>query len=129
MMLGHPRLQATEVPIAYPCRGIIYDLGAARMFVSLPVKSDNGPELVVNFLYDTASPHSFLRRDTFRALFPLAEPPRRVGLVWIHDISIWVSESHDLFGNVDLLGQNFFTRGGFTVLIDYRNNCFTISRP
>lgn len=128
-LLGNQRLQACERPMPFPFHGCIYGSSAARMFVSLPVKpSEHGAELVVNFLYDTASPHSFLRRDTFCALFPLLNSPRRVGMVWVHDICIWVSESHGHFENVDLLGQDFFVRGQLTVETDYRSNVFAIRR-
>lgn len=128
--LGYQRLQACELPMPFPFHGCIYGSSAARMFVSLPVKpSEHGAELVVNFLYDTGCPHSFLRRDTFCALFPLANPPRKVGMMWIHDICIFVSESHGHFENVDLLGQDFFIRGQLTVALDYRSNVFAISRP
>lgn len=127
--LGYRRLQIVqEVHITYPFEGFIFDRGTARMFISLPVKAKTGPELIVNFVYNTCSPFTFLRKDTFQALFPSDSTPREVGLVNIHDTTVTASLSHSSFENIDLLGQDFFTHGGYNIVIDYKRGTFKITR-
>jgi hypothetical protein len=128
--LGYRRLSNTTTDVPYPVPGIIVGLGF-RMFLSLsvrPLRREDGPKIIVNFLYDSASPSTFLRQDTFAALFPNSQPPRKVGFVIINEmpIEIFVGLSRKDFENIDLLGQDFFVTGGFRMVTDFSTRRFTV---
>jgi hypothetical protein len=126
--LEHVRLSTTH-GLTFPINGILYGDGL-RMFCSTSVqgKRGDGPMLAVNFLVDPGSPHTYLRADTFAALFPNEEPPRRVAQVKINGIAggLTVSLSHGEFENVDLLGQNFFYQARAVNTINYVDLTFTV---
>jgi hypothetical protein len=101
------------------------------MFLSLsvrPLRREDGPKIIVNFLYDSVSPSTFLRQDTLAALFPNSQPPRKVGVVIINEMPIGVTAglSNQEFENIDLLGQDFFITGGFRMITDFSTRRFTV---
>lgn len=126
--LQHVRLSITH-SLTFPINGIVHGDGM-RMFCSTSVqgKRGDGPMLVVNFLVDPGSPHTYLRADTFAALFPNEVPPRCVAQVKINGIAggLTVSLSHGQFANVDLLGQNFFYQARAVNTINYVDLTFTV---
>jgi hypothetical protein len=101
------------------------------MFLPLsvrPLRPQDGPKLIANFLYASASPYTYLRQDTFAKLFPNSQPPRKVGFVIINEmpVAISVGLSNTGFENIDLLGQDFFIAGGFKMITDFSTRRFTV---
>jgi hypothetical protein len=126
-VLEHVRLSPTD-GFTFPINGIMFGHGM-RMFcaASVQIKRGNGPMLVVNFLVELGCPHTFLRSDTFAALFPGEEPPRRAAQVTINGAAggVIARLSHGTFENVDILGQNFFIQARAVITINYMNLTFT----
>lgn len=107
--------EATATP-TFPVQGILFGIGQ-RMFVSLIV-SKRRKSINVNFFYDTGSPNTYLRRETFAALGYEENIPTEMNVV-IHGTALTVYLSSNHFENVDLLGQDFFTAIRGLVTIDY----------
>jgi hypothetical protein len=100
----------------FPVRGILYGQGL-RLFVPLIVRK-NTKSIRVNFLFDTASPSTYLRKETFEAL-EFTDSTARGANVSIHGTQRTVYLSSNHFENVDLLGQNFMSAIRGVVCIDY----------
>ncbi len=114
---GCERLARASSDAGFPARGVIW--GAShRIFVPLTVRHSDGEPVRVLFLLDTASPHTFLRADTLRALGLVASPSTSPN-VFINGTKVSVSMSHSRFANVDLVGADFLVRVSATVQIDY----------
>lgn len=112
----HRLTPATNVG-TFPIGGILFGT-ANRVFVPLVVTKRN-ISLNVLFLVDTAAPATFLREDTLIALgHSEAIPPST--RVRINEVIIDVEPSRGHFTNIDLLGQDFFSRAGATLFIDYK---------
>jgi hypothetical protein len=87
------------------------------MFVPLIV-TKRKISLKVNFLYDTASPNTYLRPETLSAL-GFTENTSNETNVLIHGTAVTVYTSSHHFENVDLLRQDFLTAIRGLVTIDY----------
>lgn len=109
-------LSETEAEPAFPVMGIVFGNGQ-RIFVPLIV-AKRGKSINVNFLYDTGSPNSYLRRETLAALGFGENTPSETNVV-IHGTALTVYISSNHFENVDLLGQDFFRAIRGLVTIDY----------
>lgn len=109
-------LSETEAEPAFPVMGIVFGNGQ-RIFVPLIV-AKRGKSINVNFLYDTGSPNSYLRRETLAALGFGENTPSETNVV-IHGTALTVYLSSNHFENVDLLGQDFFRAIRGLVTIDY----------
>lgn len=87
-----------------------------RAFFPLSV-SRNNKTITAPFLFDTGSKHTFLRKDTPKALDVKGEIPGGVD-VTLHGFKhhrIWESHSH--FTNVDVIGQDFLEKFRLTIQI------------
>jgi hypothetical protein len=80
------------------------------------------------FLYDTGSPHTYLRRETWAALGfgPGIDIPSRTN-VTVQGVIVPVSMSRGHFANVDLLGQNYCEKAGLRIEMDYRRRTLHMS--
>ena len=110
---------AAENPSSTPSRGIFYGENL-RLFIPLTVER-KGKSIWVMFLYDTGSPYTFLRTETWRALGVegVVDIPSSTN-VKIADVVLPVSKSAGHFENIDLLGQNFLAMANLKIVIDYR---------
>lgn len=104
--LGVERLSVAET-WEFPVRGVVYGENS-RMFVPLVVSKRSTHRNVI-FLYDTASPSTYLRRDTLEAL-GYKEMALDTADVLIHGVRVAVRLSKGDFENVDLLGQDFLEK-------------------
>ena len=88
-----------------------------------------GKRIWVLFLFDTGSPHTFLRKETWKALgySGQVDIPTSVN-VDINGIPTAVSMSRGHFENVDLLGQNYLDKAGLRVEIDYKTRDVKFAR-
>jgi hypothetical protein len=115
-VLGVVNLSNAIAEPQFPVQGIVYGLNS-RIFVPLIVQL-RATSVNVNFLLDTASPCSYLRRETFEALGFTESIPPEVALK-IHGVGMQVNLSHGRFESVDLIGQDFFRRIGAHLTVDY----------
>lgn len=118
--LGVMRLSQSNRNVSFdsPVRGIVFG-SCQRLFVPLSVQKQN---LAINvlFMFDTGSPQTYLRRDTFEALgYTESIPGEAIVTIQGRKITVFLSTAH--FENVDLLGQDFMSLLGITVTIDYLN--------
>jgi len=109
-------LSEAQVVPSFPVKGILFGQGQ-RMFVPLIV-SKRSKSINVNFLFDTGSPNTYLRRETLAALGFVQSTPTETN-VNIHGTAMTVYLSSNHFENVDLLGQDYMTAVRGTVCIDY----------
>ena len=115
-ILGVVNLSPVCDPPVFPIRGIMYGHNV-RIFVPLVVKVGQ-TSINVNFLFDTGSPYSYLREETFKNLGFLESIPSQV-VANIHGFSALVHLSHGHFGNVNLLGQDYLRHVGIIATLDY----------
>lgn len=117
--LGHKRLSPVDSPATYPIKGSFYG-PSNRVFLPLAVSTAHRSPIMVLFLVDTGAPMSFLREDTLAALgFTESTPSSATVLIQGLRVSVGLSTEH--FANVDLLGQDFLTRLGGLLTINYRD--------
>ena len=117
-ILGVEHLSVASDSYEFPVNGIMYGQNL-RIFVPLVVKKRNIDNFIrVNFLFDTASPVTFLRKQTFEALGFRENIPAEV-VAEIHGISVHVHLSHGHFANVDIIGQDYLRRAGITTTLNY----------
>lgn len=109
-------LSDTLVNPSFPVKGMLFGQGQ-RMFVPLIV-SKRSKSINVNFLFDTGSPNTYLRRETLAALGFGESIPTETN-VYIHGTAMTVYLSSNHFENVDLLGQDYMTAIRGLVSIDY----------
>ena len=102
----------------FPVDGIIYGQNL-RIFVPLVVKIRQ-TSINVNFLFNTASPNSYLRKETFEALGFHENIPSEVVLK-IHGFSMPVHLSRGHFENVDMIGQDFLRQVGICATLNYND--------
>lgn len=114
--LGSISLSEASATPTFPVEGILFG-NSQRMFVPLIV-SKLRKSINVNFLYDTGSPNTYLRQETFAALGFEENTPTEANVV-IHGTALTVYLSSNHFENVDLVGQDFFSAIRGFVTIDY----------
>ena len=117
--LGHKRLSPADGFLAFPIKGSFYG-PSNRIFLPLVVSSAKRGPINVLFLVDTGAPMSFLREDTLEAL-GFTESIPSSATVLIQGLRISVGLSSESFANVDLLGQDFLTRMGGLLTVNYRD--------
>jgi hypothetical protein len=115
-ILGTPNLQPVEGIGAFPVEGIMYGQNL-RIFVPLVVATKK-KVINVNFLFDTGSPVSYLRRETFEALGFSESIPSEV-LVRVHGVTAQVHLSHGHFENVDIVGQDYLRVARICATLNY----------
>lgn len=117
--LGLQQYSDTVEPAVFPVDGKIYG-DNHRLFVPLIVEKKN-VRIYVMFLYDTGSPHTYLRQETWTALGYSGDVdiPSTTDAM-IHNTIIPVSLSRAHFHNVDLLGQNFMDKVNLEAAISHR---------
>lgn len=98
--------------------GVIFG-NCHRVFFPLDVSSKK-ESINVIFLYDSGSPHTFLRRDTFDSLGFRETTPSNAR-VRVHGHVIDATLSHGHFENVDILGHDFMERVRGRVTLDFAN--------
>jgi hypothetical protein len=116
MELSFNRLQETTSLPIFPVKGILFG-PSLRIFLPLIIEK-KGKRIQVLFLFDTGSPNTYLRTDTFEALGYTEFMPDEAN-VFIHDLGLTVYKSRGHFENVDLLGQDFMRGCMAKVSIDY----------
>lgn len=109
---------------SFAVRGILFGQGQ-RIFVPLIV-ARRAISVNVIFLFDTASPNSYLQRETLAALGFQGSIPSKTNVV-IHGTAMTVHVSSNHFENVDLLGQDYFVAIRGLVTIDYPLRSLEIS--
>jgi hypothetical protein len=109
-------LSETSVTPSFPVKGILFGQ-AQRMFLPLIV-SKRSKSINVNFLFDTASPNTYLRQETLAALGFVESTPTETNVI-IHGTAMTIYLSSNHFENVDLLGQDYMTAIRGVVGIDY----------
>lgn len=114
--LGTVALEATEADVAFPIEGILYGAGS-RIFIPLIV-SKRGVSINVHFLFDTGSPCTYLRSETFAALGYGENIPSDTNVI-IHGTAVTAYLAHGQFENVDLLGQDYMVAIRGVVTLDY----------
>ena len=124
-ILGVANLSPVCDPPLFPIDGIMYGQNV-RIFVPLVVKVRQ-TSIHVNFLFDTASPVSYLRAETFENLGFRESIPSEV-VASIHGFSVPVHLSHGHFENVNILGQDYLRRVGIIATLDYDDLTVTFSR-
>ena len=97
-----------------------------RIFVPLVVKVRQ-TSINANFLFDTGSPVSYLRAETFENLGFRESVPSEV-VANIHGFSAPVHLSHGHFENVNVLGQDYLRRVGIIATLDYDELIVTFCR-
>ena len=112
-------------PPVFPIKGIMYGQNV-RVFVPLVVKVRQ-TSINVNFLFDTGSPVSYLRAETFENLGFRESVPSEV-VANIHGFSAPVHLSHGHFENVNVLGQDYLRRVGIIATLDYDELIVTFCR-
>lgn len=117
--LGLEQYSDTGEPAVFPVDGKIYGRNH-RLFVPLIVEK-KGKRIYVMFLYDTGSPYTYLRQETWTALgysgdvdIPSTTDAK------VHNTIIPVSLSRAHFHNVDLLGQDFMDKVNLEAAISHR---------
>lgn len=118
-----PSSEARVTP-SFPVRGILFG-EAQRIFVPLIV-SRRSKSINVNFLFVTASPNTYLRRESLAALGFGENIPTETNVV-VHGTAMTIYLSSNHFENVDLLGQDFMTAIRGLVTIDYPLKEITIN--
>ena len=114
--LGSISLSEASATPTFPVEGILFG-NSQRMFIPLIV-SKLRKSINVNFLYDTGSPYTYLRQETFAALGFEESTPTETNVV-VHGTALTVYLSSNHFANVDLVGQDFFSAIRGFVTIDY----------
>lgn len=89
-----------------------------RVFVPMIVRKGH-VNINVHFLFNTASPNTYLREDTMRALGIADSSLTDPMMLLINGIGITVYRSRGHFENVDLLGQDWMAFLRARVLLDY----------
>jgi hypothetical protein len=117
-------LSETLATPAFPVQGTIFGQ-SKRMFIPLIV-SNGKISIKVNFLFDSVSPHTYLRRETLAALGLQGSSPSGTDVI-IHGTTITVYESSNNFQNVDSLGQEYLTEIRGVLTIDYALKFFEIN--
>lgn len=116
--MGIVRLSKTAPfhPTSYPIYGIMYG-PTLRVFIPLVVTKKT-ISVHVCFLFDTGSPNTYLREDTFQALGYMESTPSST-MVSINGVGLTVYLSRGHFENVDLIGQDCMAFLGGKVSLDY----------
>jgi hypothetical protein len=115
-ILGCTPLAVTSATPSFPVQGILFGM-SFRIFVPLIVKV-RSRAIHVNFFVGSASPYTYLRPETLVALGYAKNVPEGA-IVEVHGTAMTVYPSARHFENVDLLGQNYFSRIRAILTIDY----------
>ena len=116
LILGAVNLSPACDPPVFPIDGTMYGQNV-HIFVPLVVKFRQ-TSINVNFLFDTGSPVSYLRAETFENLGFGESIPSEV-VANIHGFSIPEHLYHGHFESVNILGQDYLRRVGITATLDY----------
>jgi hypothetical protein len=114
--LGVIQLSPHSGEFTFPVNGVMYGQNL-RIFAPFVVRKKE-VVITVFFLYDTGSPQTFLRRETFEALGFTDSIPSSA-MVKIHGITLTVCLSQAHFSNVDVLGQDFCSAARLNVTSNY----------
>jgi hypothetical protein len=124
-ILGVVNLSSVCDPPVIPINGIMYGQNVL-VFVPLVVKVRQ-TSINVNFLFDTGSPASYLRAETFENLGFRESIPSEV-VANIRGFSAPVHLSHGHFENVNVLGQDYLRRVSIIATLDYDESIVTFCR-
>ena len=100
----------------FPVDGIMFGQNL-RIFVPL-IAMKKTISINVNFLFDTGSPISYMRKETFDAL-GIRENISSEVVVSVHGVTVQMHLSHGHFENVDIIGQDYLRVAGICATLNY----------